>query len=92
MAKITYTMETRTLTNHAERPVLVTREATMVPISIMATAPGSSLYPCFAAKGARGGDVHLATDGISRSLCTGPVSSSARRPISGLGALRKRAR
>jgi len=25
-----------------ERPVLVTREATMVPISIMATAPGQN--------------------------------------------------
>ena len=42
MAKIEYTISTRTPTNHAERPLLVTREAVMVAMSIITTAPGQN--------------------------------------------------
>ena len=42
MAKIRYTISTSTPTNHAERPLLVTSDAVMVAISIIATAPGQN--------------------------------------------------
>ncbi len=42
MAKIRYTISTSTPTNHAERPLLVTREAVMVAINIITTAPGQN--------------------------------------------------
>jgi hypothetical protein len=42
IAKIRYTVTTSTPTNHAERPVLLTRAAVMVAISIIATAPGQN--------------------------------------------------
>jgi hypothetical protein len=40
MAKITYTINTSTPTNHAERPLFVTSAAVMVAMSIITTAPG----------------------------------------------------
>ena len=42
MAKIRYTINMSTPTNHAERPLLVTRDTVMVAISIMTTAPGQN--------------------------------------------------
>ena len=42
MAKIAYTNNARTPTNHVERPLLVTSVAVMVPINTMTTAPGQN--------------------------------------------------
>ena len=42
MAKIRYTMSTSTPTNHAERPLLVTRDAVVAARSIITTAPGQN--------------------------------------------------
>ena len=42
MAKIRYTISMSTPTNHADRPLLVTRDAVMVAMSIITTAPGQN--------------------------------------------------
>jgi len=42
IAKIRYTISTSTPTNHAERPLLVNRNAVSVEMSIITTAPGQN--------------------------------------------------
>jgi hypothetical protein len=42
MAKTKYTIKTSTPTNHAERPLFVTRDAVIVAMSIITTAPGQN--------------------------------------------------
>ena len=42
MAKIMYTINTRTPTNHADRPLFVTYIAVRVAISTITTAPGQN--------------------------------------------------
>ena len=42
IAKIRYTISTRTPTNHAERPLLVNRNAVSVEMSTITTAPGQN--------------------------------------------------
>ena len=42
IAKIRYTISTSTPTNHAERPLLVNRNAVTVEMSIITTAPGQN--------------------------------------------------
>ena len=42
MAKIKYTINTRTPTNHVDRPLFVTRTAVSVAMKIITTAPGQN--------------------------------------------------